>query len=149
NSPGTITINGAGNTHFDGFLVDGNGNSTLALVLASTNTGSLENRGTLNTYSGGTTINGGTLRVSSDSNLGASTGSITLGGGNLVVSAGFDTNRPITINPGGGTIEVASGTLVNITGSGATNWNGGSLSVKGTGSVTITRSGSTISVVPG
>jgi autotransporter-associated beta strand protein len=149
NAPGTITINGSASTEFDGFLVDGNGNSSLALVLASGNTGSLGLTGTLNTYTGGTTINGGTLSVSDDANLGGPTGTLTFGGGNLAVTSGITTSRPITVNPAGGTIDVASGTVLTINGSGTTNWAGGTLSTVDSGSVALARSGATIAVTPG
>jgi autotransporter-associated beta strand protein len=64
-----------------------------------------------NTYSGGTTVTGGTLRVSSDANLGAVPGSIipdiTLNGGTLQFGADFDISntRGIAIGPNGGTID--------------------------------------------
>jgi autotransporter-associated beta strand protein len=144
-----LTINGSANTHFDGFLIDGNGSASLGLTLASTNTGSLELRGILNTYTGGTTIDGGTLSISDDLNLGAPTGSVSFGGGNLAVTAGVTTARPITVNPGGGTIDVAAGTILTINGSGAMNWAGGTLATTNSGTVAIARSGATISITPG
>ena len=62
----------------------------------------------INTYAG-TTINGGTLSVSSDANLGTSPGStdadnIILGGGTLNTTASFtmDTDRGVTLTGNGG-----------------------------------------------
>src|SRR5690606_6088164 len=50
-----------------------------------------------NTYLGGTTLNAGTLHVSSDANLGASTGALAIGSDATLYSTGnFFTNRPIT-----------------------------------------------------
>ena len=146
-TPGTLTINGSADTHFDGLILDGN-SSSVGIVLASTNTGSLGLNGTFNSYTGGTTINGGTLSASADSNLGDPNGSITFGGGNLAVAAGFNTNRPITINPAGGTIDIADGTVLAVGGSGTTNWAGGTLSIVDSGTLAIARGGATISVVP-
>ncbi|HEY1980686.1 MAG TPA: autotransporter outer membrane beta-barrel domain-containing protein, partial [Xanthobacteraceae bacterium] len=51
------------------------------------------------------TINQGTLAVSSDGNLGAASGGISFGGGTLQFQSGFTTNRSITLNAGGGTID--------------------------------------------
>jgi autotransporter-associated beta strand protein len=80
-----------------------------------------------NTFSGTTTISGGTLSVSSDANLGAAPasatpGSLTINGGALSASASFtlNANRGIDVGPtgtnslgdnasGNGTIDVASG----------------------------------------
>ncbi len=46
-----------------------------------------------NTYSGGTTLNGGTLGVSRDTNLGDSKGGLVFNGGILASSASFDSAR--------------------------------------------------------
>jgi fibronectin-binding autotransporter adhesin len=59
-----------------------------------------------NTYSGGTSLNAGTLKVSADNNLGAATGGLTFNGGTLQLGASFDlsSSRAITLNSGGGTV---------------------------------------------
>ena len=59
-----------------------------------------------NTYSGGTTINGGTLRVMNDANLGASNGSVTMDGGTLQVADSnfLITSRQFALGSGGGTL---------------------------------------------
>ena len=59
----------------------------------------------INTYSGGTTINGGTLAVAADNNLGGSAGALAFGGGTLQFLSGFTTNRTVTLNAGGGTFD--------------------------------------------
>ncbi|MDX3900374.1 MAG: autotransporter-associated beta strand repeat-containing protein [Sphingobium sp.] len=61
-----------------------------------------------NSYSGGTTINAGTVFISSDANLGAASGGLTLNGGALGVTADFTTARATTLGPLGGTF-IASG----------------------------------------
>ncbi|WP_218191605.1 autotransporter domain-containing protein [Pseudomonas sp. C9] len=50
-----------------------------------------------NTYTGGTTINAGTLSVNADNNLGASTGSLTIGDGRLNTKQTFATSRSVTL----------------------------------------------------
>jgi autotransporter-associated beta strand protein/T5SS/PEP-CTERM-associated repeat protein len=88
-----------------------------------------------NTYSGGTVINSGMLAVAADANLGAATGGLSFGGGTLQFLSGFTTNRVVTLNAGGGTVDT--------NGTGATL--GGSISGSGpftkTGSGTLTLSG--------
>src|SRR5438034_1041386 len=55
-----------------------------------------------NSYTGGTAINGGTLRISADNNLGAASGPLSFGGGTLATTASFSTGRTTTLNAGGG-----------------------------------------------
>ncbi|MGA2064655.1 MAG: autotransporter-associated beta strand repeat-containing protein [Thermoguttaceae bacterium] len=75
-----------------------------------------------NTYGGGTAINGGTVSVGADDNLG--TGPLGFNGGTLQItgSNAFTTSKAVTLNAGGGTLEVdnsAGATLAgSITGSG-------------------------------
>lgn len=52
-----------------------------------------------NTYSGGTRIDRGTIRVSSDRNLGAATGLLTMRGGTLNNSQSFTMSRNVRIEP--------------------------------------------------
>jgi fibronectin-binding autotransporter adhesin len=75
-----------------------------------------------NTYGGGTAINGGTVSVSADNNLG--TGPLGFNGGTLQItgSSAFTTSKAVTLSAGGGTVWVdnsAGATLAgSITGSG-------------------------------
>jgi autotransporter-associated beta strand protein len=84
----------------------------------------------INTYSGGTTINGGTLAVSADNNLGAAAGGLAFGGGTLRFQGTFTTNRSVTLNAGGGTFDADAFTNSAI---------GGTIS--GTGGLTKTGAG--------
>ena len=80
----TLTIgsnNGSGS--FNGTISNGAG--TVALVKTGTGTETLT--GT-NTYSGGTTIDSGTLNINSDSALGADKGTLTFNGGTLQFGGG-------------------------------------------------------------
>lgn len=69
-----------------------------------------------NSYTGGTAIDGGTLQVSADNNLGAATGVLTFNGGTLENTAAFTTARNVTLDTAGGTFQTdadltASGTI--------------------------------------
>ncbi|HEY5711418.1 MAG TPA: autotransporter-associated beta strand repeat-containing protein [Allosphingosinicella sp.] len=87
----------------------------------------------INSYGGGTIVRDGTLAVSTDLNLGAADGPLTLDGGILFTLAGLDSNRPIALGVGGGTIDnggVADLFAGPVTGPGA-------LTVAGSGAVTL------------
>ena len=58
-----------------------------------------------NSYSGGTNLNGGVLQVLADSNLGASSGGLTFGGGSLQFTGNATLARNVAIGAGGGTID--------------------------------------------
>ena len=74
----------------------------------------------VNTYSGSTTINGGTVSISADSGLGSAPGSpsaghLTLNGGTLeATTANFtlNSNRGIALGASNGIIDVNSGTTL-------------------------------------
>jgi fibronectin-binding autotransporter adhesin len=79
-------------------------------------TGTLTLAGT-NTYSGGTTVNvGRTLAVSSDANLGAVSGGLTLDGGTLETTASFTLARPLILGDFDGTLQSDVGTNLVIAG---------------------------------
>ena len=96
---------GAGGATFD---TNGN-NVTLAASLSGpgglikTGAGTMTLSG-VNSYQGGTAINGGTVAVTADANLGAAAGGLAFGGGTLQFLSGFTTNRTVTLNAGGGTL---------------------------------------------
>ncbi len=73
-----------------------------------------------NTYSGGTIINAGVLAVAADANLGAASSGLAFGGGTLQFLSGFTTNRSVTLNAGGGTIDTNGNdaTLAGVVGGG-------------------------------
>jgi fibronectin-binding autotransporter adhesin len=48
-------------------------------------------------YTGGTIVNGGTLAVSLDSNLGGAAGGLTLDGGTLATTASFSSARTVSL----------------------------------------------------
>ena len=68
----------------------------------------------VNSYQGGTTINGGALRVSNDNQLGAANARIVLDNGTLQMGGnGFTSARAIQLGAGGGTID-ANDTRSNV-----------------------------------
>jgi autotransporter-associated beta strand protein len=124
-NPGSITVNSAGNYTFAGSAIGGTG------TLTKDGTGTLSLRGTAaNTYSGGTTIDGGTLTLGSGASQDA------LGSGAVTVNSGG--SLQLWINPGGSyTIDNAftmdGGTVYsqdgqyNLTGAMTLNAGGGTL----------------------
>ena len=94
--------------------------------------------GGANTYSGGTAINGGTLQVSSDGNLGAASGGLSFGGGTLQTTASFTSGRSVTLN-GNGTFATDAATTLTLAGAIAGT---GALTKAGTGTLILTGSNS-------
>ena len=159
NSTGTLTIgaansitgtnrnltgNGAGNTTITGTITTGTG------TLTKNNAGTLTLSG-VNTFTGATTINGGTVAISAETGLGSNPGTLnagqlTLDGGtlrseisNVVIN---DTRRGITIGTSGGTFDTT--TNLTIGGAGSTNnilTMTGTLTKSGTGTLTLLGNG--------
>jgi fibronectin-binding autotransporter adhesin len=116
-----VTINQGGATFDTGAtLLTGTNVISGAGALTKTGVGTLSLGGN-NTYAGGTFINGGVISVSSDANLGAASGALSLSGGTLRNGAAFASARSVTLGSGGGTFDtVANLTLTNaIAGTGA------------------------------
>lgn len=103
NSTKNYTISSTG-----GFGIGGSGG------LVKSGTGSLTLT-TNNSYTGATAINGGTVFISADNNLGTSGSStVTLNGGTLSTTVGMTNTHAFIIGAGGGTINISG------TGSGGT-----------------------------
>jgi autotransporter-associated beta strand protein len=149
---GTATL-AIGNNDATGTFSGTIQNTGGALAVVKQGTGGLTLSGT-NSFSGGTTINGGSLIVSSDANLGNASGGLTFGAsGNLNINADIaSSNRLITLSPGvlgnfqlaGGVDYTNSGKFTGSgnlrfrrTGSGARTATLASLSNDFTGSLTI------------
>jgi fibronectin-binding autotransporter adhesin len=149
----TLIIAGSKSTNFAGFIEDSAGapvfGGSLTIELGAAYTGTLTlNSSSFNAYFGGTILNGGTLSVANDGLMGDPSGGLTFGGGTLAVTSSFTTNRPITVNPGNSSIDVAPSTSLTINSS-AMNWEGGTLNATDTGSVSIAQTGGTVSVTAG
>ncbi|WP_445221575.1 autotransporter-associated beta strand repeat-containing protein [Bradyrhizobium sp. Pa8] len=144
-------------TTVTGVIADGGSAGGTGGSLVKVGTGVLALAGT-NTYAGGTTINGGTLSVSGDANLGDAAGALTFNGGTLQITGTSFHSTARTINWGaggdgfdiadsantftvsqslggaGGLTKLGAGTLVlsgTNTYTGGTTINGGTLSVSG------------------
>lgn len=106
-------LTGAGALTASSFAFDHIGNITVSARLgggALTKSGA----GTLtlvatNTYAGGTLVNGGTLSISADAQLGDTSGPLTLNGGTLRTTAGIASTRAIALAASGGTVDVSAG----------------------------------------
>lgn len=118
---GTVEFGtGNGTSIISGLVADGlAANSTLIIrtnALIKNGSGVITLSNTGNSYSGGTTINGGTLSISSDANLGATSGGVTISGGfNSILSISnsltLNAGRTITIGSTGGKLDSGTNTL--------------------------------------
>jgi autotransporter-associated beta strand protein len=120
-SPSSVTVNSTSN-----YVFTGNGFIGSALSLLKTNSGILTIV-TSNTYTGPTIISGGAIEASnvSPSGVASAIGAATADPANLVLASGIlryigpssSTDRGVTINSSGGTIDVpTNGTVLTITG---------------------------------
>ncbi|MEY2480188.1 MAG: hypothetical protein QOI04_1115 [Verrucomicrobiota bacterium] len=105
NSTVTLTLDGAGSgvVTLAGAITKGSGGRDYAIVKNGSSTFSLT--GT-NNYTGGTTINGGTLCINSAASLGATTSGLTINAGTLEVATGFTTTRVITLSNAASTLQI-------------------------------------------
>ncbi|MBB3571829.1 autotransporter outer membrane beta-barrel domain-containing protein [Rhizobium sp. BK491] len=87
-------------------------NLTGAGQLVKTDLGTLVLSGS-NGYTGGTAINGGTLQISADTNLGASSGALSFDSGILRTTAAIVSDRSVTLNAGGGTFDTLDTLTLN------------------------------------
>lgn len=117
NTTATLTVTGT--STFDGTLRNGSNNATRILALAKTTGGTLRLTGTANTYTGGTTISGGTLLANNASGSATGTGAVTVNGG--FFGGTGSVSGAITVNAGGSITPGDSG-AGTFTGSSLT-WN--------------------------
>ncbi|MEO6477244.1 autotransporter-associated beta strand repeat-containing protein [Luteolibacter sp.] len=100
----TLTVSSVGNSTYSGIIADNSGTGG-TIALAKTGTSTLTLAGT-NAYTGGTTISAGTLSITSDANLGATSGSLVITGGATLLPTGtftLNASRPVSIGPSGAT----------------------------------------------
>ncbi len=126
NNTYTLTVDGAHDTTISAAIGNGSGGIT------KVGSGLLTLSGT-NTFTGGVSINAGTVSVGSDSNLGDSSGALAFGGGTLRTTAGITAARSVSLAAAGGTID-SNG--FNSTFSGVISGSGG-LTKTGAGTLTL------------
>jgi len=119
NTAATLTVgNDNTSTTFAGAISDTTGSNTGALSLTKVGAGTLT-LSNPNSYTGGTTINAGTLRVNNSSgSSGTGTGTVTVQsggtlGGNGYIGTSSTSNGTITVNSGG---LIAAGASTSATG---------------------------------
>lgn len=126
NSTGALAVTGAIDTNGHTLTLDGTGtNATLSGVISDAgaivknDSGSFTLTGN-NTYTGGTTVNNGTLRAGHDSAFG--TGNITLAGGTIGSStAGIDINNDVLLTASSGISGLTLNSGASITQSGGSH----------------------------
>ena len=126
----------------DGTAAGAGMTATIDATLAGTGGLQKEDLGTLvldgdNTYTGGTAVNAGTLEISSDANLGAAAGGVSIDGATLRTTGAITTARAVTINQDGATIDTLADLDLTgtIDGAGAiTKTGAGTLTLDGTNS---------------
>lgn len=129
---GTLVVDRAGTYLLDG-AISGTG------LLAKRGSGLLELTGA-NSHAGGTLVDGGTVRVSSDASLGDAAGTLSLQGGILQAGASFTSARSIAVGSGDANSIDVQGFDVTLTGSisdGPGNQAGNFLNKRGTGTLTL------------
>jgi fibronectin-binding autotransporter adhesin len=94
-----------------------------------------------NTYTGGTALNGGTLQVAADANLGNANGRLTFDGGTLQTTERFASDRAIDM-VGTGTLLTDAGTTLTLTGALSGT---GTLTKDGDGTIVLAMDGSAFS----
>ena len=121
---------GTGETFTLGSAVTNTGGNTNSLVKTGLGTAILA---TANSYTGGTTISGGVLRVSGDSALGASGGVAISNAATWQAGGTLTSSRAITLGTGGGQIDTdgQAVTLAAVTGSALTKLGAGTLILNG------------------
>jgi autotransporter-associated beta strand protein len=104
-------------TEVSGVIMDGGSAGGIGGTLVKQGTGTLTLSG-VNTYTGGTTIEGGVISVASNDNLGATTGGLILQGSELLTTtSAFNTDRRVVLSGGGpNTLAAATGTTGTYTG---------------------------------
>jgi autotransporter-associated beta strand protein len=88
----------------------------------------------VNTYTGGTTINGGTLIANNAASLGATSGALTVNAGTVEIATGFTTTRNITLGSIASTFQIDPSQTYTTTGVVSST---GALNKTGTGTMVL------------
>ena len=116
------------------YAVTGAGGIGGATFVMLTNDSSTVYFGTANSYTGGTVIGAGTLVITNNNALGATSGGVTLAGGALEVNASLSSSRAISVTAGS-QLGVAAGATVSLS---APITGGGSLTKSDVGTLALT-----------
>jgi len=139
-APGGMVINNTNNNYtFASANGSAIGGST---TLTKNGNGSVSLAGLANTYTGGTVLNGGSVLVSADSNLGNSAGSLLLNGAQLTVTTGYSSSRNLLLGTAGANVlNVAGSQTLTLSGSAANSGGAGALVKAGTGTLVFNTAG--------
>ena len=132
----TLTVNDASNREFKGAIIDGTNTGKMVIVKSGAGTWTLS--GT-NTYTGGTTVSAGAIKLGAANRL-ADTGAVTVSGGTFDLGTYSETVGAVTLSSGtitngtltGSSYAVQSGVV------GAVLAGSGALAKSGAGTVTLT-----------
>ncbi|MDX3884195.1 MAG: autotransporter-associated beta strand repeat-containing protein [Sphingomonas sp.] len=111
-APGEATIR-VGNGGAAGMTATINAQLTGDVLLRKTDAGTLVLNG-VNSYTGGTRIEGGVIQIASDQALGVVSGSLTLDSGTIRTMASMSASRDAVLNSGGGTVDVFGSTTLTL-----------------------------------
>jgi uncharacterized protein with beta-barrel porin domain len=100
----TLALGGSGSASFDVSQIGSNAQYQGFGVFQKTGTSTWTLTGTTTAVTPWA-INGGTLAVSADNNLGDASGGLSFNGGTLQYLSGFSSSRSVTLNAGGGTFD--------------------------------------------
>jgi autotransporter-associated beta strand protein len=143
---GSLIVNNSGSDSYGGLLGNGATNNSFSLTKSNSGTLTLTNSGS--SYTGVTTVSGGTLSISADGDLGTAPalptpGQLLINGGTLQATASFtlNTNRGIALGPssgsGTGTIDVTGGNTLTYGGIIADNGTSDALTKADSGTLTV------------
>ena len=138
-TPHTVTLNGTtGTTTFSGTLNNGSGSTSLSL---SKTGGSTQILSGANTYTGATTVNGGTLAIGANDVL-PNTTNVTIGNGTLDAVTYDDTAGTLEVTNAASSINLGAGANLAFANSSTVAWTG-ALNITGTLGATSLRFGTT------
>jgi fibronectin-binding autotransporter adhesin len=140
--PGSLTFNSA-----NAYTLSGNGSVSGSAGLTKTNTGTLTIQ-TTNSYTGVTALNGGTVSIATITNSGfaspigaasSAAANLAFNGGTLQYTTGDTpgTDHGVTLNAGGGTVQVTSAAGVLSLNGAIVGGSGGGLTKSGNGTLVL------------
>ncbi len=135
NGAGIMSVANGGTLAFSTVIADGSS----AGAITKTGAGVLNLSG-VNSYTGGTTVSLGTLRMSGSGTLGSTSGTLTVNGGTL--DLGGTSQTVGALNGTGGTINTSTGTSTLTVGNGGGSGSYGGAISTGIGTTALTKTGS-------